>query len=115
MPRIQRFTSLGLLVVLLAGGGCVVGDPDRPPPLTPEEIRLVEETLQLIRIRLEATRDPATAAEMRESTEGLLTGEERQLLLDRLAVDSRRGELVMAALHDSLQALREELFPPSDP
>ena len=115
MPRLQRFTSLGLIVVLLAGGGCVPGDADRPPPLTPEEVRQVEETLQLIRIRLEATRDPAAAAEMRENTGGLYTEEERQLLLDRLAADSRRGELVMAALHDSLQALREELFPPSDP
>ena len=115
MPRIQRFASLGLVLVLLTGSGCVVGDPDAPPPLTPEEIRLVEETLQLIRIRLEATRDPAVAAEMRENTRGLYTEEEREFLLERLAADSRRGELVMAALHDSLQALREELFPPSDP
>jgi len=115
MPRIQRFTSLGLVLVLLAASGCAIGDSDGPPPLTPEEVRLVEETLQLIRIRLEATRDPAAAAEMRENTEGLYTREEREFLLDRLAADSRRGELVMAALHDSLQALREELFPASDP
>ena len=115
MPRIHRFASLVLTTVLLAGSGCVVGDPNAPPPLTEEETRLVEETFQLIRIRLESTRDPAAAAELREGTGSLYTREEREFLLDRLSADSRRGELVMAALHDSLQALREELFPASGP
>jgi hypothetical protein len=114
MPGIQRFTSLWLTAVLIAGG-CATGNPDAPAPLTPEEVRLVEETLQLIRIRLEATRDPEAAEELRANAVNLYTEEERELLLDRLAVDSRRGELVMAALHDSLQTLREELFPASGP
>jgi len=115
MPGIQRFTSLWLCMVLLAGSGCASGDPNAAPPLTPEEVRLVEETLQLIRIRLETARDPDTAARMRADLGELYSEEERKFLLDRLAADSRRGELVMAALHDSLQGLREELFPASNP
>jgi hypothetical protein len=52
---------------------------------------------------------------MREGLDDLYTDEEREFLLERLADDSARGELVMAALHDSLQAMREVLFPASNP
>jgi hypothetical protein len=115
MARIQRFASLGLVLVLLSASGCTPGKPEGPPHLTKEEIRLVEETLTLIRIRIESTRDPGAADSMRASLGDLYTEQEREFLLDRLAKDSARGELVMSALHDSLQAMREVLFPPTDP
>ena len=115
MSSFQRFACF-LLCLLVAGtAACVPDDPNAPMELTDEEIRLVDETLQLIKIRLEMTRDPAAAEAMRAETGDLYTDEEREILLERLAEDSSRGELVMSALHDSLQALREELFPTSSP
>ena len=114
MPGIQRIATRLVALLILATAGCSGGDSGTAIRLTEEETRLVEETLQLIRIRLEATRDPATADEMREQTRDFLTDEERQLLVDRLATRAGRGELVMAALHDSLQAMRETLFPPAN-
>ena len=115
MAVIQRF-AWGALCLLVAGAvACVPEQPHAPDRLTEEEIRLVEETLLLIRVRLETTRDPAAAERMREGLDDLYTDEEREFLLERLADDSARGELVMAALHDSLQAMREVLFPASNP
>lgn len=115
MARIQRFASLGLILVLLLASGCGRGKPEGQPSLTQEEVRLVEETLALIRVRIESTRDPEAADAMRADLGTLYTEQERELLLDRLAEDSARGELVMSALHDSLQAMREVLFPPTEP
>jgi hypothetical protein len=114
MPGIQRFATLLVALLILTTAGCSEGDSGTNARLTEEETRLVEETLQLIRIRLETTRDPAAAEEMRKQTGDFYTDEEREFLLDRLASRAGRGELVMAALHDSLQAMRETLFPPAN-
>ena len=113
MARIQRIACLILLISVAGAGACTRESQELE--LNDDEIRLVEETLQLIRVRLEMTRDPALAAEMRSGVANLYTDEEREALLDRLAADPARGGLVMGALHDSLQNLRTELFPPTLP
>lgn len=115
MARIQRIARLALPILVAGASACAQGNQNRELEMNEEEIRLVEETVQMIRIRLEMTRDPALAAEMRAGAVDLYTDEEREFLLDRLASDSARGGLVMDALHDSLQNLRTELFPPSQP
>jgi hypothetical protein len=116
MTRIRRSTRAAVWpVVLTLLAACGPGRDSRPIQLTDEEQRLVQETVQMIRIRLETTRDPKHAAEMRAAADGLYTEEERQFLLDRLATDSARGEVVMDAIHDSLQAMRAELFVPTSP
>lgn len=114
MPGIQRIAALLVALLIFATAGCSGDEPGASTRLTAEETRLVEETLQMIRIRLETTRDPAAAEEMRKQTGDFYTDEEREFLLDRLATRAGRGELVMAALHDSLQAMRETLFPPAN-
>ena len=114
MARIQRFTRPGLVLLLAALVSCGGNDRQGPPELDEAEIRLVEETLHMIRLRILSTRD-STAAEAPRTGGGLYTEEERQFLLDGLARDSARGEAVLNALHDSLEAMREELFPPSQP
>ena len=115
MARIQTIARLILPILIAGAGACSQGNQNRVLKLNEDEIRLVEETVQMIRIRLEMTRDPALAAEMRAPTANLYTDEEREFLLDRLADNSARGELVMDALHDSLASLRTELFPPVQP
>lgn len=115
MARIQRITYFVLLLLLAGAAACTSESRNGDMKLNEEEVRLVDETLQMIRIRLEMTRDPAIAAEMRSQNTNLYTDEEREFLLDGLAADSARGGLVMSALHDSLETLRTELFPPSQP
>jgi hypothetical protein len=114
MPRIQRIACLVVGLLVLASAGCSGNGTGSGTRLTEEESRLVDETLQMIRIRLESTRDPAAADEMRRQADAFLTEEERELLLDRLAAQPGRAELVMAAVHDSLQAMRDTLFPPTN-
>lgn len=114
MRCFQRIARPGLVVLLLATlGSCGARERQGPPPLDEAELRLVEETLRMIRIRLVATRDSAAAAALRAENDDLYTDEEREFLLERLARDSARGEAVMDALHDSLEAMRTELFPPT--
>lgn len=115
MARIQRIARPGLALLLAMLAACSTEDRRVPPQLDAAEVRLVEETLQMIRIRLTATRDSSAAAALRARSEDLYTDEEREFLLERLASDSARGEAVVAALHDSLEAMRQELFPPSLP
>lgn len=114
MPRIQRFTRPGLVLVLAALVACGGNDRQAPPELDEQEMRLVEETVRMIRLRILSTRDSA-AVERLQPGGDLYTKEEREFLLERLSRDSARGEAVMNALHDSLEAMREELFPPSLP
>jgi len=83
MPRIQRFTCFLLCLLVVGTASCVSDDPNAPMELTDEEVRLVEETLQLIKIRLEMTRDPAAAEAMRAGTGNLYSDEEREILLER--------------------------------
>ena len=115
MARIQRIACLVLPILIAGASACTPGNQNRKLELNEDETRLIEETVQMIRIRLEMTRDPALAADMRARAADLYTDEEREFLLDRLASDSARGQLVMDALHDSLQNLRTELFPPAQP
>lgn len=115
MPRFQRIPRSWHLLILAGLVACGGQDARKPTRLDASEVRLVNEAMELIRIRLAATHDPEEAARLRAETGELYTKEELESLLDRLAADSARGEMVMAALHDSLEALREELFPPSGP
>ena len=115
MTRSQRFACFLLCLLVAGAAACGPKDPNAATELTDDEVRLVDEALQMIKIRLEMTRDPAAAEAMRAESGVLYTDEDREKLLERLAEDSARGELVMSALHDSLQALREELFPTSNP
>jgi len=115
MARIQRIACVALLLFIAGTSACTSEIRNGDLKLNEDEVRLVEETVQMIRIRLEMTRDPDSAAYMRFRAANLYTDEEREFLLDRLAADSARGELVMAALHDSLETMRTELFPPSQP
>jgi hypothetical protein len=115
MARIQKIACLLLPILIAGASACTRGNQNRELKLNENETRLVEETMQMIRIRLEMTRDPALAADMRTGATDLYTDEELEFLLDRLATDSARGELVMSALNDSLQNLRTELFPPTQP
>lgn len=104
--------TIGALVL---GAGCSP-DPSAPTPLDAQEIRLVEEVLRLMEIRIERARDPERAEAEREALEGLYSAEELDILLDQLAVDPRRAQLFMDALKDSLDQRRLRLFPPqADP
>lgn len=85
---------------------------DRKIELDPQEQRLVHELVELVRVRVERTRDPARADSILTTLAPLYDDQERESLLDRLALDTPRGAAVMAAVHDSLEALRDRLFPP---
>jgi hypothetical protein len=115
MTRIQTIASFTLMLLVAGASACTPGDPNADRKLSEDEVRLVRETMQMIRIRLEMTRDPAAAEEMRARTANLYTDEEREFLLNGLATDQARGALVMSALHDSLETMRTELFPPTQP
>ncbi|RKZ15946.1 hypothetical protein DRQ53_07635 [bacterium] len=116
IQRIERPILRLLLPVILAGAAACSGQGKQERvELNEQETRLVQETARLIRVRLEMTRDPAVAAALRDSLGDLYTDQERQFLISGLAEDSARGEAVMDALHDSLEAMRAELFPPSSP
>ncbi len=116
---IQRFERpvlrLALPVILAAAAACSGPGNQDQIELNEAETRLVQETARLIRVRLEMTRDPAMAAALRDSLGELYTAQERQFLISGLADDPARAEAVMDALHDSLEAMRAELFPPSSP
>lgn len=85
---------------------------DRRVELNAEEQRLVRELVDLLRVRIERTRDPAQADSMLSALPPLYDDQEREALLDRLSQDTPRGAAVLAAVHDSLEALRDRIFPP---
>lgn len=115
MPRFQRIPLAGRVLILAALSACAGSEGRSPVELDKAEIRLVDETLLMIRVRLTATTDSVAAAELLRGAGELYTAKERELLLDRLAQDSARGEKVMSALHDSLEAMRGRLFVPTQP
>ena len=103
---------MALLVAGLLIGGCSSG-PAEPEPLDPQEIRLVEEVLTLMELRVERVRDPEGAEERREQLGELYTQEQVDALLDGLAADPRRAHLFAEAIQESLKARRLRLFPPT--
>ena len=80
--------------------------------LDEEEQRLVREVVQLARIRIERVRDEAKSDSLLKELPPLYDDEEIQTPLDRLAQDTERGAAVMEAIHDSLESLRDVVFPP---
>lgn len=111
--RVVRSLSARLaLVPLLACAACTA-EPTAPPPLDAREIRLVEEVLELMEIRIERARDPQAAEiERQELAPGLYDPDEVNALLDQLAADPRRAQLFAEAVKESLEQRRLRLFPP---
>jgi len=79
--------------------------------LDEQEQRLVSEVVELVSARIERTRDPARADSILASLPPLYDEAQRKALLDRLSQDTPRGAAVLAAVHDSLEALRDRIFP----
>ena len=101
---------LGLVTTGLLSAGCE-SPRERRVELDPQEKRLVKELVELLRVRIERTRDPARADSMLAALPPLYDDQEREALLDRLSQDTVRGAAVLAAVHDSLEALRDRIFP----
>jgi len=102
-----------LAALALAGALACAGEP-RPAELSPEEQALVEEVVALYTLRILRFANPDSAAALKEQ---LLSGRPRtdvELRLEEIGRDPKRGELLLRAVHDSLEALRPRLFP-TDP
>lgn len=97
--------ALGLLLA-----ACGDGKQTGPTELRPDEQRLVLETLDLMKLKLQRSRDQAGAQARRDSLHGLLEDEARSALLDRIAADPERAHLVAKALHESLQTRKDRWF-----
>jgi hypothetical protein len=112
-PRQRTVRRLGCIlsaVALLLVAACE-SPRDRTVRLNAEEERLVREVIELVRARVERTRDPQRADSLLSNLPPLYDDQERESLLDRLSSDTPRGAAVVAAIHDSLEALRDRIFP----
>ena len=102
--------SMGLTLLLAA---CEDSSSGATSPFEPEEQQLIEETLQLMRLRIERARDPQRADEMARELGPLLDEALLEAQLQRLSADPVRGQRLLSAIHDSLKAMRNEIFPPA--
>ncbi len=109
-PFLVAWTLLALLALVACES-----PRERTVKLDTAEQRLVNETVELARIRVERTRDPQLADSLLAALPSLYDEAQREALLDRLAEDTPRGAAVLAAIHDSLEALRDRIFPPGTP
>ncbi|NNM32935.1 MAG: hypothetical protein HKO53_07695 [Gemmatimonadetes bacterium] len=100
-----------LLLALAATPGCV--ERSEPPPLTAEELLLVEDLVELYTLRVLRFAQPDSASRRRESLRLNLGDTELEAQIERLAADPVRGHMMLEAVHDSLEALRPRLFPSS--
>ena len=113
--RAARLLCLvGIAAAALLGGLGCSADPSAPTPLNAQELRLVEEVLQLMEIRIERARNPERAAARLDSIGTLYDPAEVDALLDRLAVDPRRAQTFVQAIRASLEQRRLRLFPLED-
>lgn len=100
----------GLIAFLILGACSTKSRPE--VELNEEEQRLVREVIDLARIRVERARDQAKSDSLLKELPPLYDDEELEALLDRLAQNTERGAAVMEAIHDSLESLRDVVFPP---
>lgn len=112
-PRLRsRPRPAWVLLLLLATVVACSSPTDREVELDEEEQRLVREVVQLARIRVERARDEAKSDSLLNELPPLYSDAEIEALLDRLSQDTERGAAVMEAIHDSLESLRDVVFPP---
>lgn len=113
-PRDTAASASRLLALALALAGSLAGcgpDPAAPAPLDARELRLVEEVLALMEVRIERARDPERATALRDSLGPFYSDAEIEALVDRLATHPRRAQLFAQAVKDSLDQRRARLFP----
>lgn len=115
--RLARFLIPALIVLLAAGAsvvtwrGCASRSSD--PAFTPAERALVQDLLALYRLRITRLQDPERAVSVLDSLDLHLDEAALERELDQLGADPHRGIFLLRAVHDSLDALRDELFPPA--
>jgi hypothetical protein len=115
--RIPTTLVLALVIALVVGVSLTVwrgcSSHRKGPALTAEQQDLVNDMVALYRLRITRISDPEAAVAMLDSLHLALGPADVERALDALAVDPRRSTLVLQAIQDSLQALRGELFPPT--
>jgi hypothetical protein len=114
--RVVKKTIIPALIVLVAIGASWVtwrGCSGRSPQgLTAGEQALVSDLVTLYRLRITRLTDPERATAWLDSLELDLDEASVERELDLLGADPPRSVMVLRAVHDSLEALRSELFPP---
>lgn len=106
MVSVRTISAIAALATALA---CAGGSA--PEGLTEREQALVDEVVELYTLRILRFANPDSAAALRGSMVLDVQEPELQLRLEELGHEPKRGELVLRAVHDSLEALRPRLFP----
>lgn len=103
------------IAVIVLAGAVVLGVRwrERPKKLQPHEQELVNDLIDLYRLRILRLTDSPDAAALTDSLEGLSGDLDLDPRLIEVRPDPTRAKLVLQAVRDSLRNLRTDFFPPT--